>query len=53
MSQALRHEVRRSHGPCFAAGKLDMCLSANAYSLMDRRSPCVMLTVVREQRIAS
>ena len=29
-----------------------MCLSANEYSLMDRRSPRVMLPVVREQGIA-
>ena len=32
--------------------KLDMCLSANEYSLMDRRSPPVMLPVIREQGAA-
>ena len=32
--------------------KLDMCLSANEYSLMDRRSPPVMLPVIREQGVA-
>ena len=32
--------------------KLDMCLSANEYSLMDRRSPRVMLPVIREQGAA-
>ena len=31
--------------------KLDMCLSANEYSLMDRRSPPVMLPVIREQGV--
>ena len=32
--------------------KLDMCLSAHRYSLMDRTSPRVMLPVTREQGIA-
>ena len=32
--------------------ELDMCLSANEYSLLDRRSPQVMLPVIREHGIA-
>ena len=32
--------------------KLDMCLSAHEYSLLARRSPQVMLPVIREQGIA-
>ena len=32
--------------------KLDMCLSANEYSLRDRTSPRVMLPVISEQGIA-
>ena len=32
--------------------EMDMCLSANEYSLLDRRSPPVMLPVIREQGIA-
>ena len=32
--------------------ELDMCLSANEYSLLARRSPQVMLPVIREQGIA-
>ena len=32
--------------------ELDMCLSANEYSLMDRRSPRVMLPVIREQGLS-
>ena len=43
LSEPLAHVLQRV--------KLDMCLSANEYSLMDRRSPRVMLPVVREQGI--
>ena len=43
-SEPLAHVLQRV--------KLDMCLSANQYSLMDRRSPRVLLPVIREQGIA-
>ena len=44
LSEPLAHVLQRV--------KLDMCLSANEYSLMDRRSPREMLPVIREQGIA-
>ena len=44
LSEPLAHVLQRV--------RLDMCLSANEYSLVDRRSPRVMLPVVREQGIA-
>ena len=43
-SEPLAHVLQRV--------KLDMCLSANEYSLRDRTSPRVMLPVIREQGIA-
>ena len=43
-SAALAHVLNRV--------ELDMCLSANEYSLLARRSPQVMLPVIREQGIA-
>ncbi|WP_089719303.1 aldo/keto reductase [Candidatus Entotheonella palauensis] len=43
-SEPLAHVLQRV--------KLDMCLSAHEYSLRDRRSPRVMLPVIREQGIA-
>ena len=43
-SEPLAHVLQRV--------RLDMCLSANEYSLMDRRSPRAMLPVIREQGIA-
>ena len=43
-AEAMAHLLRRV--------KLDMCLSAGEYTLLDRRSPQTMLPVVREQGIA-
>jgi len=43
-SEALAHFIRRVD--------LDVCLSAGEYTLLDRRSPKMMLPVVREQGIA-
>ncbi len=43
-SEPLAHVLQRV--------KLDMCLSAGEYSLLNRRSPRVVLPVIREQGIA-